>query len=437
MRLIEVKIENFKRISAVEIQPPDGVLEIRGRNAQGKSSVLDAIEAALAGAAASPDRPIRNGERKAMVRCSLGEYVVTRRWTDGGSPNGNLTVTRKDGQEIRSPQATLSALFGLGSFDPFAFVGAEPKQQAKMLCDLVKIDVSDLDQQRSGVYNERTEVNASIKIGEADLTAKGPVYPDAPAAELVISELLAEIRAANELVRQNNEVRAEPDRLAAFVTANNAKIVQGQKQASEIRAQIAQLERDLKQNQEDAAGWAQENADLAALIEEAKATAAALVDPDVAALEQRLTDAEGLNRRVRHNLEVKAAQESLVANRDHADRLTARLAHIDADRMERFRLAPYPVAGLGFDGEQVLFSGLPISQASTAEQIKIGLAICSALAPQLKTILVRDGSSLDRDAMSALRAWALDREFQVLIERVDERGGDGAILIEDGQLSVG
>lgn len=61
MKIIELRAENFKRLSAVRIRPDGSLFQIGGRNAQGKSSVLDAVQAALGGLEAVPDRPIRNG----------------------------------------------------------------------------------------------------------------------------------------------------------------------------------------------------------------------------------------------------------------------------------------------------------------------------------------------------------------------------------------
>ena len=59
-RIVSLTAENVKRISAVHIVPGDGgVVLIGGRNAQGKSSVLDSIMYALGGASAIPDEPIR------------------------------------------------------------------------------------------------------------------------------------------------------------------------------------------------------------------------------------------------------------------------------------------------------------------------------------------------------------------------------------------
>lgn len=80
MKIVKLQAENFKRLRAVEIVPKGAVVEISGKNAQGKSSVLDSIWAAVGGKDMSPAAPIRAGENSAKVSVDLGELVVTRTW---------------------------------------------------------------------------------------------------------------------------------------------------------------------------------------------------------------------------------------------------------------------------------------------------------------------------------------------------------------------
>jgi DNA polymerase III epsilon subunit-like protein len=49
MKIVKLTAENVKRLRAVEITPDDTVQIVTGRNAQGKTSVLDAIWLALCG----------------------------------------------------------------------------------------------------------------------------------------------------------------------------------------------------------------------------------------------------------------------------------------------------------------------------------------------------------------------------------------------------
>lgn len=59
MRIVNLQAENIKRLRAVEVTPSADVVIISGRNGQGKTSVLDSIWYALAGAAAT-GRPGRS-----------------------------------------------------------------------------------------------------------------------------------------------------------------------------------------------------------------------------------------------------------------------------------------------------------------------------------------------------------------------------------------
>lgn len=99
--VVALHAENFKRLKAVDITPEPGqpIVTISGANAQGKSSVLDALWSALESSAATKGtkttRPVRDGEKKATVRVDLGDIIVTRTWTAGGT--SKLEVTPADG----------------------------------------------------------------------------------------------------------------------------------------------------------------------------------------------------------------------------------------------------------------------------------------------------------------------------------------------------
>ena len=51
MKILAFHAENFKLIKVVIIKPDGNIVEITGKNAQGKTSVLDGIYVALSGMA--------------------------------------------------------------------------------------------------------------------------------------------------------------------------------------------------------------------------------------------------------------------------------------------------------------------------------------------------------------------------------------------------
>ena len=85
MRIIKLKAENIKRLKAAEITPTGDLIQVTGRNGQGKSSLLDAIWWALGGTKNIQDQPIRTGQRKAKIELDLGKYIVTREFSKNTS----------------------------------------------------------------------------------------------------------------------------------------------------------------------------------------------------------------------------------------------------------------------------------------------------------------------------------------------------------------
>ena len=174
MKVIEFRAENFKKLKAVEIHPDPTVQVISGANGAGKSSILDAIWAALGGADMSKEtgtiQPIREGEEKASVRLDLGDFIVTRKWTKSGS---TVTVENKDGAVYKTPQALLDGLIGKISLDPLNFSNADSKYQRDVLLSIVKIpvDLVKIDGDRQEKYIYRTALNRDIKAMNARLAA--------------------------------------------------------------------------------------------------------------------------------------------------------------------------------------------------------------------------------------------------------------------------
>src|SRR5262249_42005553 len=99
LKIVAFEAENFKRLSVVAIRPNGDIVQITGRNAQGKTSVLDGIWAALKGKAAIQSKPIRSGAKDARIMLDLGELIVKRTFKarDDGDYTTSVTVESRDG----------------------------------------------------------------------------------------------------------------------------------------------------------------------------------------------------------------------------------------------------------------------------------------------------------------------------------------------------
>lgn len=407
LHVIELHAENFKRLRAVRIKPDGNFVQITGRNAQGKSSVLDALWALLGGKDASPKKPIREGADSAMLYVDLGDIRVRRHYTASGS---TLVVETRDGAKYQSPQAVLDKLVGKLSFDPLEFSREDDKVKAQTLRALAGLDTTEIDQRRELLYDDRTAVNRNMKKFQSQLDGLPDV--SAPDTEVSISELAKEHARANDEKRKNDGERTHLE-----------KIVTDGKKA---RADVARLKDELK-----AAEAALVDANAA--YKKQKAYVDILRDPNIDAITKRMEEAEEVNAAVAKKRERASKLAEFEERKTESTRLTKEIDACDAAKAAMLAAAKFPIVGLGVDGDMVTYNGVPLSQASSAEQIRICLAISGALNPKLRVALVRDGSLLDRDTMKIVAEWAEENNMQVLMERVADGNATG-IVIEDGEV---
>jgi hypothetical protein len=93
------------------------------------------------------------------------------------------------------------------------------------------------------------------------------------------------------------------------------------------------------------------------------------------------------------------------------------------------------VPGLGFDDDGVTYNGVPFSQCSSAEQLRVSLGVAMALNPRIRVLRITDGSLLDAENLAVIEEMADLQDFQVWIERVAEDGEVG-VVIEDGAVKA-
>ena len=417
MKIIQLEAQNVKRLKAVEIRPDGNLVVIGGKNGAGKSSVLDSISYALAGKSAQPSQPVRKGEKKATVVCELDDLIIKRTITASGG--GTLTVENKEGAIFKSPQAILDALVGKLTFDPLEFTNMDSREQVETLKGLVGLDFGTLDDERQRLYDERTLVNNEGKSLRSRIEAM-PVSPEAPEREVSVSELMAELQKREETNKDNAEQRnalreiiLEVDTLKADITALEAQIniLLGRKDSmkKEIETKIE-------------------------TVESAKPRIEALQDADVYEIRDQIANAETVNRQVRANIERKVLSTKLKSKQAESEDLTDRLHHIDESKAQQLSEAKFPVDGLSFSISEILYNDIPFSQASSAEQLRVSVAMGLAMNPKLKILLIRDGSLLDEDNLKLMGEMAQEADAQIWLERVGQ-GQEVSVIIEDGEVA--
>lgn len=410
LKIHALEAENFRRIRAVRIEPAlAGVTEITGKNANGKTSTLDVIWASLGGAKASPAAPIRTGEKEARAFLDLGDLKVTRRWWyKGGGTEGeivsDLRVENADGARYDKPAAILAQLVGRMSFDPLDFTRWKPEEQYAALRGFVPdFDFEANAGFRKAAYDERTDINRDV----ARLRAEASSYPEGAFPRIDTAALEAQMAEAAD---RNAKGAAQRSAIQAL----EARIAEGRQRIEAAKAELKRM-----------------NDHLETLIAERGGMITPPEAVDLADFQARLATARESNA----DADKAARRKELLAQADkqqaESEALTAKIEGYDKAAADAVAGAKMPVPGIGFGDNCVMLDGLPFSEASKAQKIRASIAIAAALSPRLRVLRVEEGAFLDAEAWDAVQAFALENDFQVMIETVGS-GHPGAVVIEDG-----
>lgn len=446
MHILKLTAENVKRIKVVEIEPAGKIVEIAGKNGQGKTSVLDSILWALGGKGAVQWEPIRHGQERAVIALDIGDerglrFRVTRTFRATDDERGyttELTVENEKGQRPKGPQDILNAMIGTLTLDPLEFQRAKPGERVKMVKALIPgTDFDALATERDLVFRQRTDVNREAKRLRT-LADAIPIQPDDPDDKIDTEPLLARLA---EAARQASDIAAEAgrrDNLRAEVRRQTEDAAARHRQAQAARDSAAGLRRQAEEEEARAARLDAEGEQLSAdaldktrAIEELPPIPE---PPDTEAMKAQVEEAHAANRRWEKNSERRDLETRAGEQEQEAQRLSDRIDSIDAEVLRAVESADLPVRGMTFDNDgDVRLHGVPFSQAADSEQLRASVAIAIAANPRLRVIRIRDASLLDTDAFAILADVAERTGTQIWAESVFPHS-DAALIMEDGHL---
>lgn len=423
MNILELKINDLKRITAIEIHPKTGKpVILTGDNGNGKSSVLDSIILALANTGL--DDPIRHGRPSGSVKLTLGvdkaEYFLERKVTKSGE---KLTLTDATGIAVQKPQTFLNGLLGNYAFDPLEFTRLKPKDQVEALKVAAGLDFADLDASRKCYYDERTLVTRDGREAVAQLAAIPSPVEGTPLQEVSAVELVGNLQGLEESRRKAASARSYAD----LCTGNHANALQ----------EVANCEKRLTDAKELAESTEKEKIN-AFLVMDASAEALP-TEEQLQAARDAISQIDETNKAVRYAVAYKALNEKVKALRLAVANLNRRIEEIHEKKKEAIQNANLPLDGLELTEEGVMVDGTFFSQLSTAEQIRVSTLVAMSQNPSLRIVIIREGALMNSANLAMIAQLAAERSFQVWIEKFQEAPSneglhivDGAIAFEDG-----
>jgi DNA repair exonuclease SbcCD ATPase subunit len=427
VRIIGLKAENIKRLKAIDLSPNQHMNRISGPNGSGKTSILDAIEWALKGTSNVPSHPVRKGSGKAHIILKTEEFTVYRRFIEGGSRNGTLAIEANDTHNLfKGPQEMLDNLLGSISFDPLEFIRMPADKQFKVLKSLVKMDV-DLDALKAEYdidYLKRRELKKEVTALETRRDAI-KVAEGLPKAKRDEAALVKELQEASDFNANIERQRREREDHKRETTVLENAITDRDSRIAQLNAEIMRL---TEANLADSKNILQREADAA--------TWPPLPEPKNASeLGEAITAARKINAAIDQRNQRDQLQKEIDTKEAQVETLSAALTERDEKKLKAMEEAEFPVKGLGFGNEEVIYEGLPFNQVSNADQIRASVAIGIAYNPKMRVMRIKDGSLLDEKSMAILAEMSIVENFQLFVECVDTSGKIG-VYLEDGEIKA-
>jgi energy-coupling factor transporter ATP-binding protein EcfA2 len=419
LKLTGLKVENYKRITLAEVvfdAAKGGVVALMGRNEQGKSSFLDALEALIAGRKAPKQvMPIHKGRDQSRIVATFRqddgrELIVTRHYKATGSTSIEV---RLDGLKIAKADEILSTLYSHVALDPLAFANLGTKEQTQTLLGLIGFDPSALDEEAANVYATRTDVGREVKRLTEQVKAFPPEDAALAATPLVdVGAVQAELEAAR---------------------LHNGKKADAQNEALRASQGVVDMDQTIEVLESRLAAARERRASLVAEEKSWQEQANATAELPLDGFQEQIRTADETNEAIRTQIR-RAHEAGKLANVEaEQKKLTLRLAEIEKEKAAGFAAAKMPIPGLTVEDGEVYLDGTPFSQTSAGGKLRTSTAIAMALNPDLRAIIIRDGSLLDSSNRKIIDDLAKANDFTVLMEIVDESAPAG-VVFEDGAI---
>ncbi|MEY8688407.1 MAG: AAA family ATPase [Leptothrix sp. (in: b-proteobacteria)] len=426
MKINHIKISNILGIDSLEFDAGQ-FNTIAGTNGAGKTSVLEAIKAAL-----------RSGHDATLLRAGAEKGEVVLVLDNGGTITkrvGADTSTSKvagpDGKASAKPAAALQQLTDLLSVNPVDFLLAPARDRARYLLEAMPLEadaehlqkitgvqvaqspgvhaLAIIDAVRKQVYDDRTGTNRAVREKDATINQLRAAMPPAPGGI-------------------DGDEDALLQQLADLDTARDTTLAKIDRQLTKMRADHeAKLDALRQQIDAERAAFADVLARANGAADKARTERAERAGPIGSALQSIRTHREAFTRRTATLATIELMQSELATLQADAEKQTAALAAVDQYKADL--LGQLPIPGIEVRDGEVFRDGVAFDRLNTAAQVQIAVDLAKLRAGRLGVACVDRLESLDTATFEAFKAAALQADLQLFVTRVTD--GEFGIQTDD------
>jgi predicted nucleic acid-binding Zn-ribbon protein len=274
----------------------------------------------------------------------------------------------------------------------------DPKKQSEVLKQLVGLDFGVVDARQKRLFDNRTDINRQGKAAKATLDSMIR-HKDAPDKGVSVDDLGKEFQAA---IDHNHKIETALDEFKC----KSAELAKLEEEVGRLRIEVEKRQRNI-------GGYGEK------------------IDTEQISL--KIGTADSNNSKVRDNKQYDHLDKEVRGLRTESQSLSQQMADIESKKASALANADFPVEGLSIGEDAVEFEDIPFDQCSTAQKIRISVAIGLATNPKLRILLVREGSLLDENNLAMIAKMADEADAQIWLEKVG-RGSECTVILEDGSI---
>jgi len=410
MRIINLKAQNIKKIKAIEITPDKNLVEITGKNGQGKTSILDSILYALAGKKFIPETALRKGQEKGKIEIDLGELLIERVFT---KTDTYLRVKTKDGAEFKKSQGKLDNLFSGVSFDPVEFINQKERDQVIELLDLM------------GINEQYVKLSTKFNAAYEERKYKSRDAKEAGTRVEVLPEKI-ESMSVFDLMKGKELLEADKRNIQEFndeIGHQKQIIKQRQRTCERLKAEFDKAKYDLEF----------EKRAIEILIDDVPKPKEWKGEDKIRAVDESIAGVEEVNAKAAEYKRVKALityhDQTVKEEKDASDAVDL----IVKEKEVLFSEGKLPIAGLTVKKGHVVYNGIPLAECSESEKIIISLRIAMRKNPKLKIMRIKNASVCDKETIEIIKKEIIESDYQLWYETIDQ-DNENSIVIEAGEI---
>lgn len=440
-KIVRFTAENVKKLKAVEIFPEDlgNVVIISGKNRQGKSSIIEAIQMTLEGSGFKFSKPVNNTkteDEESYIELELDDLIIRRHWTS--NEKSYLNVLTKDGARYPSPQSMLDKMKGAISLDPAEFqmlgkLNDGEKKQVEYLIKALKVNTKTLDMKYSVVYEERKDINRELNRIKA-------LIKDLPEPELNLPDEEISIIAITDEIQKANQYNSDIDRQKRICISKDEDIKRLDLDVTRFDNDMGAIDRKITALQNEKAAIEKAKTEKINLIntlrkdlDKTKAEVAKLGLIDINPLQMQISTAEETNRKIRNRNNRSNYENEAGELFEKSESKTLELENIKKEKADLISKANFPIEGLFYDENGIYVNEIPFNQLSESEQFKFSTLIAMAANPELRVIASKHGGIFDQENLALLIELIKDKDYQLWLEKVEENKLP-TIIIEEGRV---